>query len=78
MIDNVDRMSVKILPFSLDRALSFVWRISLWTKIFNLYQINQDQNLICKPLTEEPSFVVSLRTDQPGFFSVNIFQSKIR
>ena len=47
MIDNnVDRMSVNILPFSLDRTLSDVWRISSLDDLFNIfiiYRINQDQ-----------------------------------
>ena len=69
MIDNnVDRMSVNILPFSLDRTLSDVGG-SVRGRIFNIFfnRINQDQS---------GHRVCSLRTDQPGFFCVN-FQSQI-
>ena len=64
MIDNnVDRMSVNILPFSLDRALSVGNRKSEDPDLFFIInQINQDQLVV----------VSSLRTDQPGFFCVNI------
>ncbi len=64
MIDNnVDRMSVNILPFSLDRALSVENRKSEDPDLFFIInRINQD------------SVVRSLRTDKPGFF-VSIFSS---
>ena len=60
MIDNVDRMSVNILPFSLDRIVSCLEDQSVDTDLFIIYRINQDQ--------------CSLRTDKPGFF-VSIFSS---
>ena len=64
MIDNVDRMSVNILPFSLDRALSIGDQKSVDTDLFIIYRINQDQLVVVR----------SLRTNQPGFF-VSIFSS---
>jgi hypothetical protein len=67
MIDNnVDRMSVNILPFSLDRIVRRLEDQSV-DKFFNIFfnRINQDQLVVVR---------VRLRTDQPGFFCVN-FQS---
>ena len=66
MIDNVDRMSVNILPFSLDRALSKLEDQKSEDQdlfIFIIYRINQDQ--LCQFVAYEPEFV-------------NIFQSNIR
>ncbi len=62
MIDNnVDRMSVNILQFSLDRIVRRLEDQSVdeFFNIFILNRINQDQfgHRVC-----------SLRTDQPGFF----------
>ena len=80
MIDNnVDRMSVNILPFSLDRALSVGNRKSEDPDLFFIiYRINQDQdlsNLSRRNLFGEPlRGSCSLRTDKPGFF-VSIFSS---
>jgi hypothetical protein len=62
MIDNVDRMSVNILPFSLDRIVSRRNRVRE-PGVFIIYQINQDQ--LCQFVAYEPEFV-------------NIFQSNIR
>jgi|LakMenE18May11ns_1017448.scaffolds.fasta_scaffold8022636_1 hypothetical protein len=62
MIDNnVDRMSVNILPFSLDRIVRSLEDQSV-DKFFNIFifnRINQDQLVVVR---------VRLRTDQPGFF----------
>ncbi len=59
MIDNVDRMSVNILPFSLDRIVICLEDQSVDKDLFIIYRINQDQLVV----------VCSLRTDRPEFFS---------
>ena len=63
MIDNnVDRMSVNILPFSLDRALSDVWRISPWTNLFNIFnRINQDQLVIVQFVAYGPTRIFCVK-----------------
>ena len=61
MIDNnVDRMSVNILPFSLDRIVRRLEDQSVDKSLQHLFfnRINQDQLVT----------VCSLRTNQPGFF----------
>ncbi len=65
MIDNnVDRMSVNILPFSLDRIVSRLEDQSVDESLQHFFfnRINQDQLVI----------VSSLRTNQPGFFCVKV------